>query len=146
MSSLVLISIIVAIVIIIAIILIVLLSKKKNKNSETPASILDVENIGVSTNNQEFSYGYEKEETIVMQPVDLNMDNMVNSEEKEAANIQNTNALDSKVLNVSTDDVSKHLDIPNELEKTSEHIEDSNINNEVQNISNNTENEDETLE
>lgn len=136
MSSLIIISIVVAVILIFAIILIVLLSKRKNNDKEVSASILDVQNIGVSTNNQEFSYGYEKEETIVMQPVDVNVDTMVNVEEKEPANIQNTNVQDSNVLNVSTDDASKDLDTPNASEKTSEYIENSNINDEVQDTSN----------
>lgn len=132
MNNLVIIGIIIAVILIFAIILIVLLSKRKNKNKEIPASILDIQNIGVSTNNQEFSYGYEKEETIVMQPVDVNKDTMVNIEDKKQANTQNTNVEDSKVLNISTDDASKDLDIQKTLEKTNEYIKNSNINDEVQ--------------
>lgn len=40
-------------------------------NSETQSSILDVDEEGVPNNSESsnFSYGYEKEETVVMQPV-----------------------------------------------------------------------------
>lgn len=136
MSSLIIISLVVAVILIFAIILIVLLSKRKNKDKEVPASILDVQNIGVSTNNQEFSYGYEKEETVVMQPVDANVDTITNVEEKEPTNIQNTNVQDSKVLNVSTDDASKDLGTSIEDELANEYIENSDINDEVQDTSN----------
>lgn len=68
----------VVVVLLIVIIAIVVGKKKKKKNSEKPASILDVQNIGVSTNNQEFSYGYEKEATIVMDPVDPNVSAQAN--------------------------------------------------------------------
>ncbi len=68
MSSKILIAV-VAIVILVIFLIIFFLKKKNNIEKETPASILDVNDIGVSENNHEFSYGYEKEETIVMQPV-----------------------------------------------------------------------------
>jgi hypothetical protein len=70
MSSTYIIALVVAVVIIL-IIVAILITKAKNKNKEPEASILDVDNIGVS-DNHEFSYGYEKEATIVMDPVDPN--------------------------------------------------------------------------
>ncbi len=60
------------IVLIIVIVIIAIISKsKKDKNKEPEASILDVDEIGVPNTSelQDFSYGYEKEETIVMNPV-----------------------------------------------------------------------------
>lgn len=61
--------IILIIVIVLAIYLI-----KNSKNKEQSASILDVNEVGVPSSS-EFSYGYEKEATIVMDPV--------NSEQQE---------------------------------------------------------------
>lgn len=72
------------VVLIIVFIIIVLISKnKKNKNKEPEASILDVDEVGVPNTSelQDFSYGYEKEETIVMNPVTDKTDN--NKEESE---------------------------------------------------------------
>ena len=60
------------IVLIIVIVIISIISKsKKDKNKEPEASILDVDEVGVPNTSelQDFSYGYEKEETIVMNPV-----------------------------------------------------------------------------
>lgn len=60
------------IVLIIVIVIIAIISKsKKDKNKEPEASILDVDEVGVPNTSelQDFSYGYEKEETIVMNPV-----------------------------------------------------------------------------
>ena len=65
-------------VLIIVFIIIVLISKsKKNKDKEPEASILDVDEVGVPNTSelQDFSYGYEKEETIVMNPVTDENDN-----------------------------------------------------------------------
>ena len=49
-------------------IVIIVKLKNRNKNTEIPTSILDVDTVGVSE-TKDFSYGYEKEETIVMNPV-----------------------------------------------------------------------------
>lgn len=60
------------IVLIIVIVIIAIISKsKKDKNKEPEASILDVDEVGVPNTSelQDFSYGYEKEETIVINPV-----------------------------------------------------------------------------
>lgn len=60
------------IVLIIVIVIIAIISKsKKDKNKEPEASILYVDEVGVPNTSelQDFSYGYEKEETIVMNPV-----------------------------------------------------------------------------
>lgn len=73
-------------VLIIVFIIIVLISKnKKNKNKEPEASILDVDEVGVPNTSelQDFSYGYEKEETIVMNPVTDKTDNKEESEDNE---------------------------------------------------------------
>ncbi len=70
LNLLIVISIIVMIIVIISL-CIVLVSKSKKKVQEPSSSILDVNDIGVSNNTQEFSYGYEKEETVVMNPVDV---------------------------------------------------------------------------
>ncbi len=59
-----------AVIFFIAIIItVIVINSRKNKNKEPEASILDVADIGVN-DNHEFSYGYEKEATIVMDPVD----------------------------------------------------------------------------
>ena len=61
----------IAIFIVVLIIIILVISKGKKKNSEQEASILDVNEVGVPNKSElkDFSYGYEKEETIVMEPV-----------------------------------------------------------------------------
>ena len=71
------------VVLIIVFIIIVLISKNKNKEPE--ASILDVDEVGVPNTSelQDFSYGYEKEETIVMNPVTDKTDNKEESEDNE---------------------------------------------------------------
>ena len=72
------------------IIIIGIISKnKKNKNKEPEASILDVDEVGVPNTSelQDFSYGYEKEETIVMNPVtDENTNKDDNDKEKSEDN------------------------------------------------------------
>lgn len=63
-----------AVIVVIAIIVAVVMIKNKNKkDKEAEPSILDVQEPGVSE-NQEFSYGYEKEQTVVMQPVTENQE------------------------------------------------------------------------
>lgn len=73
--------------IVIALFIIFAIIKSKNKQKEPESSILDVDEIGVS-NNQEFSYGYEKEETIVMDPVDASkvVDESKSNDDKSAEN------------------------------------------------------------
>lgn len=77
---------IIFVILIILIIVLIVVSKNKNKikaNSESEASILDVDEVGVPNTSElkDFSYGYEKEETIVMNPVTEN--NIKNEETKE---------------------------------------------------------------
>lgn len=60
----------VTILITILVIILVLVLSKNKKPKEEQSSILDINDIGVN-NNQEFSYGYEKEETIIMNPVTI---------------------------------------------------------------------------
>lgn len=67
----------IAIVIVIIIGLIIYLVKNSKKTKEEPTSILDVNEVGVPSSS-EFSYGYEKEETVVMNPI-----NVENTEVKE---------------------------------------------------------------
>ena len=78
------------VVLIIVIIIIGIISKnKKNKYKEPEASILDVDEVGVPNTSelQDFSYGYEKEETIVMNPVtDENTNKDDNDKEKSEDN------------------------------------------------------------
>ena len=74
---------IIPIVVILIIILIVYFIKKSRQNKEEPTSILDVNDVGVSIDNSDFSYGYEKEETIVMNPV--------NKEEQKEENNNDNN-------------------------------------------------------
>lgn len=61
----------IAVVVLIIIIVIVSLAKKKKENGDEEASILDIDEVGVPNTSElkDFSYGYEKEETIVMNPV-----------------------------------------------------------------------------
>lgn len=66
MNYIILIPVIIIAIIIIAFVIYLVTNSKKEK--ETPASILDVNEVGVPSSS-EFSYGYEKEETIVMNPV-----------------------------------------------------------------------------
>lgn len=78
----VLLMIIAGLILVVAVIIIIvtIVLSKNNKPKEEVSSILDVDDIGVN-NNQEFSYGYEKEETIVMDPI--TSDSIDNNEEKE---------------------------------------------------------------
>lgn len=57
------------------------LSNKK-KNNEDNTSILDIHDVGVPNNSEmnDFSYGYEKEETIVMNPIDEEKENIEKEE------------------------------------------------------------------
>ena len=61
----------IAIFIVVLIIIILVIYKGKKKNREQEDSILDVNEVGVPNTSElkDFSYGYEKEETIVMEPV-----------------------------------------------------------------------------
>ena len=70
-----------AVIVVIAIIVaVVMIKNKNNKDKEAEPSILDVQEPGVNE-NQEFSYGYEKEQTVVMQPVTENQENPVEKTE-----------------------------------------------------------------
>lgn len=66
-------------------------------SSETQSSILDVNTTGVpnSSEEPEFQYGYEKEETVVMDPVSSN---------PEVNNTENVN-VDTSIENVNTDNI-----------------------------------------
>ena len=71
---------IIFVILIILIIVLIVVSKNKNKNkanNEPEASIFGVPN---TSELKDFSYGYEKEETIVMNPITEN--NIENEEEK----------------------------------------------------------------
>ena len=72
--------VIAAFVALIVLVLIMVKLKNRNKDIEEFASILDVNEVGVNE-TKDFSYGYQKEETIVMNPV-----NEENKEEKEDNN------------------------------------------------------------
>lgn len=72
------IGIILAFIILIIVIIRVILKSKKEKVIE--ASILDVNEVGVNE-TKDFSYGYEKEETIVMNAV--KDENKIDEEKKE---------------------------------------------------------------
>ena len=78
------------VVLIIVIIIIGIISKnKKNKTKEPDASIVYVDEVGVPNTSelQDFSYGYENEETIVMNPVtDENTNKDDNDKEKSEDN------------------------------------------------------------
>ena len=74
-------------VLIIVFIIIVLISKsKKNKNKEPEASILDVDEVGVPNTSelQDISYCYVKEETIVIKPVTDENDNNTDNDKEES--------------------------------------------------------------
>ena len=64
-----LVMIICAAVALLIIIISIILIKKSKKDDEESASILDIDAVGVP-DSKDFSYGYEKEETIIMQPVE----------------------------------------------------------------------------
>lgn len=65
------------IAVLIIIIVITVNLSKKNKDKEPETSILDVDEVGVPNTSElkDFSYGYEKEETIIMNPVNDKSDN-----------------------------------------------------------------------
>lgn len=63
----------IGIVLIFIIIIIIYLVKRSKKTDEQPTSILDVNEVGVPSSS-DFSYGYEKEETVVMNPINANND------------------------------------------------------------------------
>ncbi len=69
----VLIPIIVCVVLVILFIILVVSLLKKPKNKEDEISILDINEEGVPNSSEDtnFSYGYEKEETIVMDKVEV---------------------------------------------------------------------------
>ena len=80
---------IIFVILIILIIVLIVVSKNKNKikaNSEPEASILDVDEVGVPNTSelQDFSYGYEKEETIVMNPITDENDNNTDNDKEES--------------------------------------------------------------
>ena len=58
------------VVLILIIIICNIIKKQMEKNNEKPASILDVDLNGVpSSSDRSFDYGYEKEDTVVMEPI-----------------------------------------------------------------------------
>lgn len=73
-SDIIIAAVIIALLVVIAVIIFII--NKSKKNSEPEASILDVEEVGVPSTSEanDFSYGYEKEETIVMDAIDVNKD------------------------------------------------------------------------
>ena len=82
MSNYILLIPIILIIIIIIVVAISLIKKSKESN-ETPSSILDVNEVGVPSSS-EFSYGYEKEATVVMNPIDVEKEEEIKlPEEKE---------------------------------------------------------------
>ena len=89
LDSKIIIGIAIVVLIIVIIIIGIIFKNKKNKNKEPEASILDVDEVGVPNTSelQDFSYGYEKEETIVMNPVtDENTNKDDNDKEKSEDN------------------------------------------------------------
>ena len=83
MNNIIFIPIIIIALIVIAFIIYLITNSKNNK--EPSASILDVNEVGVPS-SAEFSYGYEKEETIVMNPVteEKTDESSTSKEEKES--------------------------------------------------------------
>lgn len=61
----------IALAAILLIIVIVKVISGSKKDNEVTSSILDVDEVGV-TDSKDFSYGYEKEETVVMNPIEEN--------------------------------------------------------------------------
>lgn len=82
------IGIVATLVVIFIIILIIIQKNKKSKYKEPEASILDVDEVGVPNTSelQDFSYGYEKEETIVMNPVSEKNISKTNNDKEESEN------------------------------------------------------------
>lgn len=64
---------------------------KEVEKEEAPASILDVNETGVPNNSEdvEFSYGYEKEATVVMNPVNPENEKNVEEIKEDTNNIEN---------------------------------------------------------
>ena len=83
----------IGIVIICIIAIIIYLINNSKKNKEETASILDVnDEVGVPSSS-EFSYGYEKEETVVMNPVNESSleENSQTKEESSNDEVENNN-------------------------------------------------------
>ena len=79
--------------VVLMIIIIIIAVIKSNKKEEPTTSILDIKEVGVQE-NEEFSYGYEKEETVVMNPIstDENIkDNKSTDETKKEDKISEIN-------------------------------------------------------
>ena len=66
------------------ILIIIVLIFNRRKNTEPEASILDVNEVGVPSTLEaaDFSYGYEKEETIIMNAVNEKQDEKTEEESK----------------------------------------------------------------
>lgn len=71
----------IAIVIICIIAIIIYLISKSKNDKEEATSILDVNEVGVPSSS-DFSYGYEKEETVIMNPVNETSQEDTTSDEK----------------------------------------------------------------
>lgn len=94
----------IGIIAVIAIGLIIYLISSSNKTKEKPASILDVNEVGVPSSS-EFSYGYEKEETIVMNPVnpeEKSDEKIKNKKEEKEANEEFPDVSEDDVIDITT--------------------------------------------
>lgn len=115
------------IVLIFIIIIIVYLVKRSKKTDEQPSSILDVNEVGVPTSS-EFSYGYEKEETVVMNPINTNVEESEN--EKNDSTLNQSSDIPAED-NTIQDDIENNISTNDE---DSQEIAENQTINEEQNV------------
>ena len=136
----------IAIVLIFIIIIIVYLVKRSKANDEQPSSILGVNDVGVPS-SADFSYGYEKEETVVMNPIDV--DNESTNENNHFEQTNETPLADSNVSEEADDYNNAQSHVENGIKDDEIKVDTSteeNINSDVTNEDNNTENNNESEE
>ena len=108
-------------IILIIVVILVICLRKNSKSNEESTSILDVNSVGVPSSS-EFSYGYEKEATIVMDPVskeEIVEKQPETKEENENIEVKKESE-EEKFPDVSEDDI---LDITTTIKKDKEREE-----------------------
>ena len=126
----------IGVVLIFIIIIIIYLVKRSKNNDEQPSSILDVNEVGVPSSS-DFSYGYEKEETVVMNPINVNNEEPTDLKQTEESSTENNfedvvktdieDSIDSKDTNMQEDSVQ------NDVVDNANELKDINVQEDVEN-------------